>query len=79
LVGLFNVGFLSNKEKTMSKKSSGINPDLEKAISELLKNSSEQEIDIRLKIIDRAINLEKLKQKVSEDEWGSGFVTPDDV
>ena len=63
----------------MSKKSSGINPDIEKAISELLKNSSEQEIDIRLKIIDRAINLEKLKQKVSEDEWGSGFVTPDDV
>ena len=63
----------------MSKKSSGIKPDLEKAISELLKNSSEQEIDIRLKIIDRAINLEKLKQKVSEDEWGSGFVTPDDV
>ena len=63
----------------MSKKSSGINPDLEKAISELLKNSSEQEIDIRLKIIDRAINLEKLKQKVSEDEWGSGFGTPDDV
>ena len=63
----------------MSKKSSGINPDLEKAISELLKYSSEQEIDIRLKIIDRAINLEKLKQKVSEDEWGSGFVTPDDV
>ena len=63
----------------MSKKASGINPDLEIAISELLKNSSEQEIDIRLKIIDRAINLEKLKQKVSEDEWGSGFVTPDDV
>ena len=63
----------------MAKKSSGINPDLEKAISELLKNSSEQEIDIRLKIIDRAINLVKLKQKVSEDEWGSGFVTPDDV
>jgi hypothetical protein len=63
----------------MSKKASGINPDLEKAISELLKNSAEQEIDIRLKIIDRAINLEKLKQKVSEDEWGSGFVTPDDV
>jgi hypothetical protein len=63
----------------MSKKASGINPDLEKAISELLKNSAEQEIDIRLKIIDRAINLEKLKQKVSEDEWGSGFVTTDDV
>lgn len=63
----------------MAKKPTGINPDLEKAISELLKNSEGLDIDIRLKIIDRAINLEKLKQKVSEDEWGSGFVTPDDV
>lgn len=63
----------------MAKKPSGINPDLEKAISELLKNSEGLDIEVRLKIIDRAINLEKLKQKVSEDEWGSGFVTPDDV
>jgi len=63
----------------MAKKPTGINPDLEKAISELLKNSESLDIEVRLKIIDRAINLEKLKQKVSEDEWGSGFVTPDDV
>ena len=65
----------------MSKKN-GINPDLEKAISDLLKVSMQsQEIDLeqKLKIIDRAINLEKLKQKVSEDEWGSGFATPDDI
>ena len=64
----------------MSKKNK-INPDLEKAISDLLKVSMQsQEIDLeqKLKIIDRAINLEKLKQKVSEDEWGSGFATPDD-
>ena len=64
----------------MSKKN-GINPDREKAISDLLKVSMQsQEIDLeqKLKIIDRAINLEKLKQKVSEDEWGSGFATPDD-
>ena len=64
----------------MSKKN-GINPDLEKAISDLLKDSmASVEIDLeqKLKIIDRAINLEKLKQKVSEDEWGSGFATPDD-
>jgi hypothetical protein len=64
----------------MSKKN-GINPDLEKAISDLLKDSMKSvEIDLeqKLKIIDRAINLEKLKQKVSEDEWGSGFATPDD-
>jgi hypothetical protein len=64
----------------MSKKN-GINPDLEKAISDLLKDSMKSvDIDLeqKLKIIDRAINLEKLKQKVSEDEWGSGFATPDD-
>jgi hypothetical protein len=65
----------------MSKKN-GINPDLEKAISDLLKDSmASVDIDLeqKLKIIDRAINLEKLKQKVSEDEWGSGFATPDDI
>ena len=60
-------------------KKSGINPDLERAISELLSNSKDQEIDVRLKIIDRAINLEKLKQKVSDEEWGSGFKDEEDV
>ena len=37
------------------------------------------ELEAKLKVIDRAINLEKLKQKVSEDEWGSGFATSDDI
>jgi hypothetical protein len=66
----------------VSKKNNGINPDLEKAISDLLKQSMQAgEIDLeqKLKVIDRAINLEKLKQKVSEDEWGSGFATSDDI
>lgn len=65
----------------MSKKN-GINPDLEKAISDLLKDSmasTELDLEQKLKIIDRAINLEKLKQKVSEDEWGSGFANPDEI
>ena len=65
----------------MSKKN-GINPDLEKAISDLLRDSMQSadlDLEEKLKIIDRAINLEKLKQKVSEDEWGSGFATPDDI
>ena len=65
----------------MSKKN-GINPDLEKAISDLLRDSMQSadlDLEQKLKIIDRAINLEKLKQKVSEDEWGSGFATPDDI
>ena len=63
----------------MSKKNNGINPDLEKAVSELLKSMNTLDIDEKLKIIDRAINLEKLKQKVSEDEWGSGFKADPDV
>ena len=66
----------------MSKKNNGINPDLEKAISDLLKQSmtgAEIDLEQKLKVIDRAINLEKLKQQVSEDEWGSGFVTSDEI
>ena len=66
----------------MSKKNNGINPDLEKAISDMLKqtmNDPSVELEAKLKVIDRAINLEKLKQKVSEDEWGSGFATSDDI
>ena len=66
----------------MSKKNNGINPDLEKAISDLLKQSMQAgEIDLeqKLKVIDRAINLEKLKQKVEEDSWGAGFATSDDI
>lgn len=66
----------------MAKKSNGINPDLEKAISDLLKQSmmaADVDLEQKLKVIDRAINLEKLKQKVSEDEWGSGFSSSDDV
>ena len=64
----------------MSKKN-GINPDLEKAISDLLKQSmasGEVDLEQKLKIIDRAINLEKLKQKQDDDLWGSGFSGDDD-
>ena len=64
----------------MSKKN-GINPDLEKAISDLLKQSmasGEVDLEQKLKIIDRAINLEKLKQKQDDELWGSGFSSDDD-
>jgi len=66
----------------MSKKSSGINPDLEKAVSDLLKAVMADvgvELEIKLKVIDRAMNLEKIKQKMSDDAYGSGFLTEDDV
>jgi len=66
----------------VSKKSSGINPDLERAVSDLLKavmSDASVELEIKLKVIDRAMNLEKIKQKMSDDAYGSGFLTEDDV
>jgi hypothetical protein len=66
----------------MSKKSNGINPDLERAVSDLLKqvmSDGSVELEIKLKVIDRAMNLEKIKQKMADDAYGSGFLTEDDV
>jgi hypothetical protein len=66
----------------VSKKQSGINPDLEKAVSDLLKavmSDASVDLEIKLKVIDRAMNLEKIKQKMSDDAYGSGFLTEDDV
>ena len=65
----------------MSKKSSGINPDLEKAVSDLLKAvmlDASVDLEVKLKVIDRAMNLEKIKQKMSDDAYGSGFLTEDE-
>jgi hypothetical protein len=60
----------------MAKKDKGINPDLEKTISQLLKDVESgviDDVDTKLKVIDRAINLEKIKQKINDDAYGSGF------
>ena len=60
----------------MAKKDKGINPDLEKTISQLLKDVESgviDDVETKLKVIDRAINLEKIKQKVNDDAYGSGF------
>ena len=65
----------------MSKKQKGVNPDLEDAVSELLKAVMADDmasLTDKCKVIDRAINIEKLKQKISDDEWGSGFIATDD-
>ena len=59
----------------MAKKQRGINPDLEKAISELLKavmGDPEATLIDKMRVLDRALNLEKIKQKVSDDDFGSG-------
>jgi hypothetical protein len=65
----------------VSKKSKGINPDLEKAISDLLKQvmaDPTATLTDKTKVIDRALNLEKVKQKISYDEWGSGFTADEE-
>ena len=65
----------------MSKKSKGLNSELENAVSQLLisvMNDDLASLTDKCKVIDRAINIEKLKQKISDDEWGSGFVTDDE-
>lgn len=65
----------------MSKKAKGINPDLEKAISDLLKSvmsDPEASLTDKTKVLDRALNLEKIKQKISDEEWGSGLMDNDE-
>ena len=65
----------------MSKKQKGVNPDLEDAVSKLLLQVMADDmasLTDKCKVIDRAINIEKLKQKISDDEWGSGFIAVDD-
>lgn len=65
----------------MSKKQKGLNPDLEDAVAKLLKEvmvDTTASLTDKCKIIDRIINIEKLKQKISDDEWGSGFIPTDD-
>jgi hypothetical protein len=65
----------------MSKKNKGLNPELESAIETLLMqvmNDDTASLTDKCKVLDRAINVEKLKQKISDDEWGSGFIATDD-
>jgi len=66
----------------MSKKSKGLNPDLEDAVAKLLREVMADEtasLTDKCKVIDRMVNIEKLKQKITDDEWGSGFGNIDDI
>jgi len=65
----------------VSKKKTGINPDLEKAISDLLKSTMSDptaSLNDKTKIIDRALKLEAIKQKASDEEWGAAFTGEDE-
>jgi hypothetical protein len=63
------------------KKDKGINQELETAIAQLLRevmSDSTATITDKVKVIDRSLKLEALKAKMSDDEWGSGFMNMDD-
>ena len=65
----------------MSKKQKGLNPELESAVERLLQEVMADpmaSLTDKCKVIDRMVNIEKLKQKISDDEWGSGFVVSDE-
>ena len=65
----------------MSKKSKGVNPELEAAISKLLRevmNDPTASLTDKSKVLDRALKLEQIKQKISDDEWGKGFFTTEE-
>ena len=65
----------------MAKKSKGVNPALEDAIETMLNqvmNDPEASITDKTKVIDRALNLEKIKLKITDEEWGAGFGTLDE-
>ena len=60
----------------MAKKKSGVNPDLEHfvnaLVAEVMQDSTASVTD-KVKVLDRALKLEAIKQKVQDDEWGSGL------
>jgi hypothetical protein len=63
------------------KKDKGINSELEVAIAQLLRDvmsDSTATITDKVKVIDRSLKLEALRAKMSDDEWGSGFMNMDD-
>jgi hypothetical protein len=65
----------------VAKKQKGINSDLEQAISDMLKAvmvDPTASITDKTKVIDRALKLEAIKLKMSDDEWGSGFGAVDE-
>lgn len=60
----------------MAKKSKGVDPELEKSIQELLKQvmaDTEASLTDKMKVLDRALKLEQIKQKISDDNFGTGF------
>ena len=62
-------------------KKKGVNPELDKAIAKMLKevmSNKETTLTDKCKVIDRALKLETIKQRLSDDGYGSGFFSDED-
>jgi hypothetical protein len=65
----------------MSKRQKGVNPELEKAVNDLLRTvmaDPTASLTDKTKVLDRALKLEQIKQKISDEEWGKGFFNSDE-
>lgn len=65
----------------MAKKDKGINPDLERFVNALMSQVMEDStasVTDKVKVLDRALKLEAIKQKVQDDGWGSGLMGDDE-
>ncbi len=63
------------------KRKTGVSPELEEAVSTLLQqvmNDPTASLTDKSKVIDRALKLEQIKQKIADDEWGKGFYNEDE-
>ena len=65
----------------MAKKDKGINPDLERFVNALMAEVMQDtgaSVTDKVKVLDRALKLEAIKQKVQDDEWGAGLLGGED-
>ena len=63
------------------KKQKGINPELEEAVSKLLRevmSDPTTSLTDKTKVLDRALKLEQVKMRLLDEEWGKGFYSNDD-
>ena len=64
----------------VTRKKQGVDPALEKAIAKLLSQvttDKETSLNDKLRVIDRALKLEQVKQKFDDSSFGLGFVDDD--
>ena len=63
------------------KRQKGLNPELEEAVSKLLREvmaDPTASLTDKTKVLDRALKLEQVKMRLTEEEWGKGFYSSDD-